>query len=294
MQTVMERNLELERQNQQQKEMIRQMQQRQQAPPPTAPSFAGASFSSSSPSERDLCQLAYNHFKQAPRPEQTAVKYTNWKDSRSGLIPEALGRLLFHHQWNYDHTFSIQNNDDIVRLYNSKPVPDSLVQDIGKDKKHSFVNKRTIETDLERALRDITQYSHGATTWIANSPQLSYNVRYNLAEFLNALNRISQKFATPVVDYQDLKTRLLNVISRIDENSLISTLRVIIRGGNFQSPEKRSLHLPSRLSLRKMEFKTSFMVQSFHNQLRDLMNQTRSFQPIDYLYTFVDALSSMN
>ena len=289
--TVMERNLELERQNQKQKDLIRQLQQQQKTT--TQPStFSPSNIGGVVPSDKEMCQIAYDYFKKANRSEQSAVKYSAWRESRSGLIPEALGRLLYHNQYPHNSTVNIHNNEDLVQFYNRQVVPDVLVQDIERDKKYYFVDKHTIETKIEQALQDMSTYTYG-NMWTANMSQLSYNTRYHLAYMVSLLNRTSQQFSTPVVDYQDLKTRLVNMINPSNEKEVVSLIRVVLRGGNHQSPHQKSVHLPSRLSLRKMDFKTPFVVQTLHNKLRNLMHQ-KSVQPLEYLRSFAEALSQMD
>ena len=154
---------------------------------------------------------------------------------------------MHHRRWQYTHGMRIGRNEDMVAHYNRQAVPDCLVKRSARSNQYTFVGRHGIDQALNTNL-DVIGRQIGP---VSVPPQLDYNIKYHLAEFLShviGVNSLSP--ATPVVDYQDLRTRFLALLGHGgDEDTLVQLMQVACDGGMYQPPSSRQASLPQNKSL---------------------------------------------
>ena len=266
-------------------ELERRLRDQQQAAAPQPltqpPSGAAAAPPAAPVSAADFIRVAADHFQRASPEERAAVNYSSWQSRRTGLVPEALGRLVHHRRWQYTHGMRIGRNEDMVAHYNRQPVPDCLIRESEKSKQYMFVDRLQIDSRLNNALAAISN----AAGPVAVSPHLGCTLRYYLAEFLDLI------LQTSAVDYQDLKTHFLALLAPdSQEDTLVRLLQVAIRGGTYYPPNNRQTSLAHRSSLRGLDGPTESEAVKHH--LRNHLNRRhRAYSdPAEYMYSLIDAL----
>ena len=305
---VNHRNQALHRQLKEQNDQYHSMQQRihelerqlkevsSSAAHPAAPAAAASPAPAPAPvTDDDFRRLAADHFRGAPHEEKVAVNYAQWQNRPSGLIPEALGRMLHHRQWHYTLGMApLRRNQDVVQLYNSLPgLPDCLVRRSERSNQYVFVTKHEVDTTLNDAVRTIEQ----RVGMVGLSPHLSFPLKYQLGEFLTRVLALDQQgsLSSAILDYQDLRTHFLSLLGHgTDEDTLSHLLQVALHGGTYNPPNGRHSTLSSRLALGQLRGDTA--IRRVRDRVRDELN-SRVYRSapgparvLDYMYIVIDSL----